>query len=186
MPGRKKTTWVVIADGARARIVATEGPGTGLVPLREMESAASRTPSRELGVERPGRAFESADVMRHAIEPRVDWHRFEKQQFARDIAAIVDNALGRRRFDTLVLVRAAAHPRRSAQGAGPGHPRQGDGRAGQGPDQCSPARFAAVPGRRRPLLEHCPVRSNRPPHPAPASTHLRKFGSHGRRKKLNH
>ncbi len=104
MPRRKKTTWVVIADGARARIVATEGPGTGLVPLREMESAASRTPTRELGVERPGRAFESADVMRHAIEPRVDWHRFEKQQFARDIAAIVDGALGRRRFDTLVLV----------------------------------------------------------------------------------
>ncbi|MFQ5959726.1 MAG: host attachment protein [Alphaproteobacteria bacterium] len=104
MPRRKKTTWVVIADGARARIVATEGPRTGLAPLREMESTASRMPTRELGVERPGRAFESADVLRHAMEPRVDWHRFEKEQFAKSVAAIVDDAAGRRRFDALILV----------------------------------------------------------------------------------
>lgn len=104
MAPKHKITWVVIADGARAHIVVTEGPGTGLTPILDAESAASRTPTRDLGSDKPGRSFESADGSRHAMEPRVDWHRFAKQQFAKRIADIVDRAAVRGRFHALVLV----------------------------------------------------------------------------------
>lgn len=101
---KHKITWVVIADGARAHIVVNEGPGTGLTPVFDAESIASRTPTRDLGSDKPGRAFESADGTRHAMAPRVDWHRFAKEQFAKRVAEIVDGAAAGGRFDALVLV----------------------------------------------------------------------------------
>lgn len=101
---KKITTWVLVADGARAHIVETRGPGTGLTPVTERESEAGRTPTRELGTDKPGRAFESADSARHGMEPRVDWQRFEKTQFAKAMARILDDAAEHRRFDALVLV----------------------------------------------------------------------------------
>lgn len=104
IPGKRITTWILVADGARARILANEGPGKGLAPVVDKEFPTSRTPTREIGADRPGRTFESADGARHAMEPRVDWHRFEKGQFARKMADIVERAAGRQAFDRLVLV----------------------------------------------------------------------------------
>ncbi len=104
MPHKNWTTWVVVADGARAHIVANAGPGKGLTTVTERTSEASRKPTRDLGTDKPGRSFESADGARHAMEPRVDWHRFEKTQFARRIADVLDRAAEYRKFDSLVLV----------------------------------------------------------------------------------
>lgn len=36
--------------------------------------------------------------------PRVDWHQFEKRQFARETAAILDDAASRNSFDRLILI----------------------------------------------------------------------------------
>lgn len=101
----KKTTWVVIADGARAFIMANKGPGTGLtlVPGTLREKEVPKT--AELGSDKPGRSFESARTgIRHAMEPRVDWHQFEKQKFAHSMAKLLDEARTRNAFDRLVLV----------------------------------------------------------------------------------
>jgi len=58
-----------------------------------------------MGSERPGRSFASArSGTRHSIEPRVDWHRFEKEKFAHGIAKLLDAARVRKAFHHLVLV----------------------------------------------------------------------------------
>ena len=101
----KRTTWVVVADGARAFIAANEGPGTGLtlVPGTALDHELHST--TEMGSERPGRSFTSArSGTRHGIEPRVDWHRFEKQKFAHGIAKLLDAARASKAFHHLVLV----------------------------------------------------------------------------------
>jgi len=101
----RRTTWVVVADGARAFIVANRGPGTGLspVPGTAREQAVPRT--TELGTDRPGRTFNSNHSgTRHGMEPRIDWHQYEKQKFAHGIARLLDEARNRRAFDYLVLV----------------------------------------------------------------------------------
>ena len=97
-------TWIVVADGARARILLNEGPGKGLILALPEALSAPHPPTRETGAERPGRVFESADSSRHAMEPRVDWHRFEKRHFARGIARIIDRAAIDKAFDRLVLI----------------------------------------------------------------------------------
>jgi protein required for attachment to host cells len=97
-------TWIVVADGARARFLVNEGPGKGLREALPEESGAPPPPTRDLGTDRPGRVFESADSSRHAMEPRVDWHRFEKQRFARSVAQVIDRGATERAFDRLVLI----------------------------------------------------------------------------------
>jgi protein required for attachment to host cells len=108
MRTKKIKTWVVLADGARARILANEGPGTGLVEVEEWVSAEARKPTRDLGTERPGRGHESATQGRHAITPRADWHDAAEAEFARDLAHYLKTHVDTGAFDQLVL---AAPPR---------------------------------------------------------------------------
>lgn len=100
----RQRTWILIADGSRARIVLNEGIGKGLKPAMNREFEASRATTREIGTDKPGRTFESADGSRHAMAPRVDWHQFEKHLFAKRMAKLLDAAAKRRDFDRLVLI----------------------------------------------------------------------------------
>jgi hypothetical protein len=89
----KKKTWILVADGARARIFINEGPGTGLRGLAGADYEADHRPTHEIGVERPGRTQESlGDGTRHAYAPRVDWHEYEKHLFAKEMARVIDQA----------------------------------------------------------------------------------------------
>ena len=105
---RKTVTWIVIADGVKARIVANEGAGKGLAPVPGHVMATPPHDPRDGYSERPGRVHESSGSSRHAVEPRLDWHRFEKQQFAKSVAEMLDAESGKGAFDRLVL---AAPPR---------------------------------------------------------------------------
>ncbi len=98
------TTWILIADGAHARIYANLGPGKGIAPVEGGVLEGDHARSRDLGSDRPGRTFESADVTRHAIDPAQDPHRKLKRAFAERIASLVEERLAENAFDRLVLV----------------------------------------------------------------------------------
>jgi protein required for attachment to host cells len=103
---RHETTWLVVADGRRARIFAVTPGATTLSELHDLIGDDRRT--SEIGTDRPGRAQESAGTgVRHAMEPRVDWHRQAKQQFARDVASVVNEAGLKGGYDRLVVVAPA-------------------------------------------------------------------------------
>jgi len=97
-------TWIVVADGGQARFLLNEGPGKGLAPAIKQKAEEARKPTREVGSDRPGRVHDRFGPGRHTMVPRVDWHQFEKQKFAREMAAILDGAAEKRAFDRLVLV----------------------------------------------------------------------------------
>ena len=105
-------TWYVVADGGRARIVqkrARQGDRPeAFDTLQELVSADLHRATHDLGSERPGRTRESATSGRHAVQPRQDLHRAEKQNFVHEVAALLSDASQRDEFDTLVLV-APAH-----------------------------------------------------------------------------
>lgn len=100
---KKVISWVVLADGARARVLRNDGPGTGLTIIGAHESTAARKPTRDIGADRPGRGQESANTARHALAPRVDWHEFEKTAFAKGLADYLNEAAGKKEFDALIL-----------------------------------------------------------------------------------
>jgi protein required for attachment to host cells len=105
---KKLTTWVLICDGARGRILANDGRGTGLREIESAENDKASAPTRDLGTDRPGRTFDSTGGGRHAMASPVDRHRFEKTQFTKEMAAIINAAALENGFDHLVL---AAPPR---------------------------------------------------------------------------
>jgi protein required for attachment to host cells len=104
MPAPKRRTWVLVADGGRARILVNEGVGKGLHPALPTDFASPNPPTREQGTDRPGRVFDSLGPGRHAMVPRVDWHRFEKETFARDVARELDRGAMEASYHRLILI----------------------------------------------------------------------------------
>ncbi|MCC7016733.1 MAG: host attachment protein [Rhodospirillales bacterium] len=97
-------TWILVADGARAHVVLSAGPGAGLKAVPGSDIRQEHLPTRDLGTDRPGRAQESVGGARHALVPRVDWHQQQKEQFARAIARKLDAEAAGGSFERLILV----------------------------------------------------------------------------------
>lgn len=103
---KHETTWLVVADGRRARIFSAKPGDAGLTELHDL--VGDDRMSRDIGSDRPGRAIESGgNGSRHAMEPRVDLHRQAKQQFARRVAETVNEAGLKSSYDRLVVVAPA-------------------------------------------------------------------------------
>jgi protein required for attachment to host cells len=98
------TTWILIADGARARIFANHGPGKGIEAVKGAEFDGDHRPDREIMSDRPGRAFESVGATRHAIQPHHDPHRELKRTFSERLAALLEEQLSAKAYDRIVLV----------------------------------------------------------------------------------
>lgn len=100
---KRRVTWIVMADGSRARIVKPRDEGSGFDVLSELDSNEARTPSRDLASDRPGHSQESAAAAHHAIEPRNDPHAQAKSAFLRGVAERLNRAAGEKAFDALIL-----------------------------------------------------------------------------------
>ncbi len=112
MARRPAKTWIVVADGARARFFRPDSELAKLVPagLADLVAPASRQRPRDLKSDKPGRSFSaSRSGARHAFEPPHDYHKLEKHHFMVTLADTLDDACVRRDFDDLILVA----PRRS-------------------------------------------------------------------------
>lgn len=99
-------TWILVADGARARIYLNDGPGHGIKEISQHASQQAMKPSRDIDADRPGRTFNSAGEGRHAMEPPTDAKRHAKQEFAAELADTLKAALNAHKFDRLVVVAA--------------------------------------------------------------------------------
>ncbi len=98
-------TYILIADGARAHLLLSEGRGKPLAEVPGSEHQQDIKPDHEISAERPGRVHESANVSRHAIE-RDDLHQREKKRFAQSLAADLDRRLANDEYDRLVIAAA--------------------------------------------------------------------------------
>lgn len=100
-----RTTWVVVADGARARILSGDPAKGGLESVMPELVGRGREKGAELMADRPGRSLDSSQVgNRHAMEPPTDPKEVEKQRFARELASTLEAADKEGRFDRLLLV----------------------------------------------------------------------------------
>ena len=99
---KNRKTWILVADGAGARIVENNGPGKGLEPALNYEFAASHAPTRDIGSDKPGRG--KGGGSHHVMDPKVNWHNFEKHLFAGAMAEVLEKADNNHVFDALVIV----------------------------------------------------------------------------------
>ncbi|MEX2034621.1 MAG: host attachment protein [Xanthobacteraceae bacterium] len=98
--------WVVVCDGAKALVL--ENTGNRMTPnltTKEVyEQSDART--RELGTDKPGRAFSSAGGVRSAVE-QTDWHDQAEQKFLSKLAARLDKAVQAGETRSLIVVAPA-------------------------------------------------------------------------------
>ena len=97
-------TWILIADGARARILSNDGPGHGLKALEGFEFSGDHSATHDLVDDREGRSFSSHGHGRSAYEPLTDPHRELKTKFAHQLADVLANGLATDAYDRLVIV----------------------------------------------------------------------------------
>ncbi len=95
-------TWIVIADGEKALFLENVGDAQHYhFQVRRVEEQ-DNPPNREQGADRPGRQSDGPSGHYSAVE-ETDWHRLEKERFARGLADILYKSAHRGRFDALVI-----------------------------------------------------------------------------------
>lgn len=98
-----KTTWVVVADGAKALVLVNDGTDNNPVLRVISKSELDNPPSHEQGTDRAGRMPGPTGARRSAVET-TDWHEFEKSEFVHRLAERLNHAAQGGRFDRMVLV----------------------------------------------------------------------------------
>ena len=101
----KDGTWVLVADGEKALVLANRGSGDppDLRVLRKTEQ--DNPPNHEQGADRPGRTYSSFGPGNSAYEG-TDWHDLGKERFADDLADLLYKHAQASSYDALVLIAA--------------------------------------------------------------------------------
>lgn len=100
---KKTVTWVLIADGARARVLEHTGPGRGLRQVDGLEFAIDPLQAQDIMADRPGRGHSSSGSARSGMEPKTDPVDYRETQFVKSVAAVLDRQQQAGAFDRLII-----------------------------------------------------------------------------------
>ncbi|MCZ4345755.1 host attachment protein [Devosia neptuniae] len=103
---KKTVTWVLIADGAQARVLENTGPGKGLQQVQGQDWAMPNMQAQDIQADKPGRSFSSSGSGRSAMEPRTDPVEHRETEFVKSLANNLDRKLQDGAFDRLIIVAA--------------------------------------------------------------------------------
>jgi protein required for attachment to host cells len=100
-------TWIVIADGAHAKIFAHDGPGKGLQPLPDLNRDQDALQAREIMADKPGRSISSAGPgSRSSMEYHTDPVEIRERRFVEALAGTLDRKHQEGAFQRLVIAAA--------------------------------------------------------------------------------
>ena len=99
------TTWILIADGARAKVLKHQGRGGELEPAldEDMVGMALGHQTKDLVSDQPGETKDRAGFAQRRMDPPMEPQRYAKLSFARDVARMLTEALNRGEYDRLVI-----------------------------------------------------------------------------------
>lgn len=96
---------VVVADGEKALFLVNDGDEAFPFLKVRREVTQENPPTREQGANRPGRLHDAGPQHRSAVED-TDWHRLEKERFAKDIAERLYKMAHRGDYERLFIIAA--------------------------------------------------------------------------------
>lgn len=97
------TTWILVANAARARLYENTGIGKGLKLLTEFEHPESRLKGSDLVSDRAG-FMQSSGNGHGARQPAIDPKQNEAEHFAQEIARSLEQGRGQNKYERLILV----------------------------------------------------------------------------------
>jgi len=101
-------TWILVAHRSGARLFENKGPGKGIALLQNLDHPAGKLKPQEIDSDKPGRSFDRGGLGRHAYSNEHTPTEHVAEQFAKQLAELLDDGRNQQRFARLVLV---AEPR---------------------------------------------------------------------------
>lgn len=98
------TLWIVTANSSFAKIFEVQGHGRQIKEVQHIDFPKGRQKGTDINSDRPGRAFDSMGMGRHALSTEVNLHEHENKVFASEIANVLRLAHDSHAFDQLALV----------------------------------------------------------------------------------
>jgi protein required for attachment to host cells len=98
--------WVVVADGARARIFEAHRHAPGLRPVLPYDLTGTRLRDRDHVSDRAGQGRQSAGYGGSPLVPQTDPIDHEHELLAREVAQVLAHGRNEHRVDAIVLVAA--------------------------------------------------------------------------------
>ena len=99
-------TWVLIADGAQAKVFRNAGPGKGLEAIKELHFEEEPLQTREIMSDRQGRSFSSVGHGRSAMEHPTDPSQLREERFVKSVTEVLDKKCREGAFDRLIIAAA--------------------------------------------------------------------------------
>jgi protein required for attachment to host cells len=103
---KPRTTWVLVADGATAKVFSYDSNGAGLMPIEGMMFGQDHLRAQDIESDRPGRSFASVGHGRSGYEPETDPVQLREQRFVKHVAQTLEERFRRKEFDRLVVAAA--------------------------------------------------------------------------------
>lgn len=101
---RPRTTWILVCDASRARLLAEPAGARHLTEIEAFEHAESRARVRDLMADANGRKPGGGWGHRPGVEPDTDPKEVEAQKFARRLADVLQKGLDDHAYEALILV----------------------------------------------------------------------------------
>ncbi len=98
------TTWVLVADGAKARLFEMAARDGQWVEIDCLVNPEGRTRGRDLTTERRPMVDESRTPLRHALEPHTPPREKSAERFVRALREVLEQGRAHGRYERLVLV----------------------------------------------------------------------------------
>lgn len=103
---KPSVTWVLLADGTRAKVFQHKGPGSGLRPVEDLKFEEEPLKAGEIMADRPGRAFSSVGGGRSAMEYSSDPVAVREANFVRRVAEELERRYEESAFSRLIIAAA--------------------------------------------------------------------------------
>ena len=104
---KAKVTWILIADGATAKVFEHLGPGKGLRAVDDLMFEQEPLKASEIMADKPGRSYSSGSANgRSAIEYSSDPVAVRERRFVENVAGELDRKLQQHAFSRLIVAAA--------------------------------------------------------------------------------
>lgn len=103
---KAKVTWILIADGATAKVFEHNGPGKGLQAVDDLMFEQTPLKAGEIMADRPGRSFASVGGGRSAMEYSSDPVAVRERRFVENVAEELERKHQQHAFDQLIVAAA--------------------------------------------------------------------------------
>lgn len=98
------TTWILTANRSSASLFESDWPGKSMRRLQDISHPQGQMQNREINTDKPGRSFDSVGQGRHSMSPKQEPTEHIAQQFALNLAELLNKGRLTHAYDKLVIV----------------------------------------------------------------------------------